>query len=347
MTLAAGMRVLVHGLGRFGGGLEAIRFLHRRGCNVRIADKNTGPDLDHSRQALAGLPDLDWQLGREDEALLHGIDLFVANPAVPDHHPLLAAARKRGLPVTQEVDLFLSAYPGTVVAITGTNGKSTTSTLTHAALQRGGQPALLGGNIGHSLLADEAAWERDQVAVLEISSFQLERLDPCSRVHGAVFTRVLKDHVDRHGTLDAYHAARAGWRPPRSTSSCTPPTIRSPPRIQSAAPRAALRRPNRRPTASAWSTAASPRPPRPAAANASCTARPPAPARRVPAGERDGRQPPPRAASAPLGMQSASPWPPPRPCRSGCSCSAWSMASGSTTTACPRKSSRRAARCVR
>lgn len=203
-----GTSVLVHGLGRFGGGREAVCYLARRGCRVRIADKSAGDDLLAVRQSMQDLPQLDWQLGREDEALLDGVQLFVANPAVPDHHPLLLAARARGIAVTQEVDLFLAAYPGRVLAVTGTNGKSTTSTLLHAGLQRGGMDALLGGNIGHSLLADEAQWRAGQVAVLEISSFQLERLDPRSRVHGAVFTRVLKDHVDRHGTLAAYHDAK-------------------------------------------------------------------------------------------------------------------------------------------
>lgn len=209
---APGTRVLVHGLGRFGGGREAVRYLARRGCHVRIADRSAGDDLLTVKKSMQDLPpggpDLDWQLGREDEALLDDIDLFVANPGVPDHHPLLRAAQARGLPVTQEVDLFLAAYPGTVVAITGTNGKSTTSTLLHAALVRSGRDTLLGGNIGHSLLADEANWRQDQIAVLEISSFQLERLSAERRVHGAVFTRVLKDHVDRHGTLAAYHAAK-------------------------------------------------------------------------------------------------------------------------------------------
>ena len=127
---------------------------------------------------------------------------------MPDHHALLVGARARGIAITQEVDLFLAAYPGRVVAITGTNGKSTTSTLLHRALVQSGVDALLGGNIGHSLLAEEAHWRADQVAVLEISSFQLERMAASARVHGAVFTRVLKDHVDRHGTLAAYHAAK-------------------------------------------------------------------------------------------------------------------------------------------
>ncbi|HZN41637.1 MAG TPA: UDP-N-acetylmuramoyl-L-alanine--D-glutamate ligase [Planctomycetota bacterium] len=204
---AAGTRVLVHGLGRFGGGRETLRYLVHRGCRVRVADKSDGPDLQAVRQALAPLP-LDWQLGREDEGLLADIDLLVVNPAVPDHNPLLEAARIRGVPRTQEVDLFLAAYPGSVVAVTGTNGKSTTSTLLHRALQRSGVDALLGGNIGHSLLADEAKWHKHQIAVLEVSSFQLERLGAGRRVHGAVFTRVLKDHVDRHGTLAAYHEAK-------------------------------------------------------------------------------------------------------------------------------------------
>jgi UDP-N-acetylmuramoylalanine--D-glutamate ligase len=204
----AGAVALVHGLGRFGGGREAVRYLARAGWTVRIADKSAGDDLQAVRAAMADLRTLDWQLGREDEALLADVALFVANPGVPDGNPLLQAARARGVPITQEVDLFLADYPGRVVAITGTNGKSTTSTLLHRALQKSGVDALLGGNIGHSLLADVAHWRADQVAVLEISSFQLERLHADRRVHGAVFTRVLKDHVDRHGTLDAYHRAK-------------------------------------------------------------------------------------------------------------------------------------------
>lgn len=203
-----GTPALVHGLGRFGGGREALRFLRRRGCPVRVADKSAGADLLDVRQAI-GDDGIDWQLGREDEALLDGIGCFVANPAIPDHNPLLQAARARGIAVTQELDLFLAAYPGRVLGVTGTNGKSTTSTLLYRALVRAGQDALLGGNIGNSLLGEEANWRRDQIAVVEMSSFQLERKDPAHRVHGAVFTRVCEDHVDRHGTLAAYHRAKA------------------------------------------------------------------------------------------------------------------------------------------
>jgi UDP-N-acetylmuramoylalanine--D-glutamate ligase len=208
-----GSTVLVHGLGRFGGGREAVRFLSRRGCRVRVADRSATDELLAVQRALADLPGVDWRLGSEDEALLDGVDAMVANPAVPDQHPLLAAARRRGIGVTQEVDLFLAHYPGRVIAITGTNGKSSTSMLLHRALAAAGLDALLGGNIGHSLLAEQANWRQGQWAVLEISSFQLERLDERRRVTGAVFTRVLRDHVDRHGTLEAYHAAKGRLAP--------------------------------------------------------------------------------------------------------------------------------------
>ena len=113
---------LVHGLGRFGGGREAVRYLVRHGWRVRIADKSAGDDLQAVRQDLALGAAVDWQLGREDEALLDDVALFVVNQAVPDQHPLLAAAIARGMPRTQEVDLFLAAYPGKVVAVHAARG---------------------------------------------------------------------------------------------------------------------------------------------------------------------------------------------------------------------------------
>lgn len=207
-----GTHVLVHGLGRFGGGREAIRHLLRRGCYVRVCDGSRSDELLAVQatidKAALDHQQLDWQLGREDLSLLEGIDLVITSPAVPDHHALLQAAHARGIACTQECELFLAAYPGKVIAVTGTNGKSSTSTLLHRALLAAGMDALLGGNIGHSLLADEAEWRESQVAVLEVSSFQLERFAAHRRVHGAVFTRVGSDHLDRHGSLANYHAAK-------------------------------------------------------------------------------------------------------------------------------------------
>lgn len=200
---------LVLGLGRFGGAVAASRFLHRRGFRLRIADRCTTEQLAESRAALDDL-EVDWCLGRQDEGLLSGIDMVVVNPAVPPDHPLLRLAERRGIQCTQEMNLFLEAYPGRVVAVTGTNGKSTTSTLLHAALRRGRVDALLGGNIGTSLLADSESWRASQVAVLEVSSYQLERLEPKRHhFHGVLLTRIGRDHLDRHGSVEAYRAAKA------------------------------------------------------------------------------------------------------------------------------------------
>ena len=216
-----GTNVLVHGLGRFGGGREATRHLLRQGCNVRVCDGSRSDELlavqasfkpakrPSGTNSSGTSGNLDWQLGREDIALLEGIDLVVTSPAVPDHNPLRQEALARGIPCTQECELLLAAYPGRVVAITGTNGKSSTATLLHRGLVAAGFDSLLGGNIGHSLLADVADWRKDQVAVLEVSSFQLERFAAHRRVYGAVFTRLGSDHIDRHGTLANYHAAKA------------------------------------------------------------------------------------------------------------------------------------------
>ena len=206
-------RALVLGLGRFGGGREATRFLLRRGWRVRVADR-AGPDQLAASVAALGAAlgdhdDLEWRLGDQSTGLLDGVELVVVNPAIPDAHPLLAAARQGGIHLTQEIDLFLDAFPGRVVLVTGTNGKSTTATLLAAALRTGPDPVLLGGNIGHSLLEDEPAWTTAATAVVEISSFQLARLAPGRRLAGAVLTQITTDHLDRHGTLAAYRTAKS------------------------------------------------------------------------------------------------------------------------------------------
>ncbi len=204
-------RTLILGLGRFGGGREAAAFLARRGEELRIHDQAAPETLADSIAALAAFP-IEWRLGpaaADPETLLAGIDRVLVNPAIPDAHPVLAQARARGIATTQEVDLFLAAYPGRTVLVTGTNGKSTTTVLLHRMLVQSGCDALVGGNLGHSLLADETRWQREQIAVLEISSFQLERLAPGLTVTGSVLTRITRDHLDRHGDLATYQRAKS------------------------------------------------------------------------------------------------------------------------------------------
>jgi len=209
-------RALILGLGRFGGGREAAHFLARRGIPLRVVDRAAPDDL---ADAVAHLNDhvgegIDWRLGDDSdvEGALDGVDRVVVNPAIPDGHPMLVAARRRGIPTTQEVELFLEHYPGRVLVVTGTDGKSSTATLLAAALRHAGLDTLLGGNIGHSLLADEDEWNARQVAVLEVSSFQLERIGAHRPLRhswsGCVLTTLGRDHLDRHGSLAAYHASK-------------------------------------------------------------------------------------------------------------------------------------------
>ncbi len=203
-------RALILGLGRFGGGREAALFLLRRGYQVRISDHGAADTLQDGISALAGWPDVEWRLEPPAPDHLDDVDLLVVNPAVPESNPLLAAARAKEIEVTQEANLFLEHFPGKTLLVTGTNGKSTTTSLLHKALLGSGFDALIGGNIGRSLLSDEASWRKDQVAVMEISSFQLERVDlDRHRAVGAVIVRVTTDHIDRHGSVTAYHRAKS------------------------------------------------------------------------------------------------------------------------------------------
>jgi UDP-N-acetylmuramoylalanine--D-glutamate ligase len=206
--MSAPLAVVV-GLGRFGGGVAAARFLWRLGYRLRVVDKATADALRESVAALDSIA-VEWRLGGEDPATLDGADLCVLNPAIPNAHPLAVAARTRGMPTTQEAALFLEHYPGRVVLVTGTNGKSSTTMLIGQALRASGIDVIVGGNLGNSLLDDAETWHRDQCAVLEISSFQLERLEGTSlRVAGTVYAPVTRDHLDRHGSLAAYHEAKA------------------------------------------------------------------------------------------------------------------------------------------
>lgn len=210
---------LILGLGRFGGGRPAAEFLLRRGYRLRVADGASRKSLEKSCAALERAaastgdePDtrIEWRLGAPQEPdLLAGIDLCVVNPAIRPSHPLLAAAHQRGVACTQEANLFLEHFPGDVLLVTGTNGKSTTTTLLERCMVDAGLDALAGGNIGRSLLDSERTWHAGQTAILEISSAQLSRIDPAKhRVAGAVITRITQDHVDWHGSLQEYRAAK-------------------------------------------------------------------------------------------------------------------------------------------
>ncbi len=202
------------GLGLFGGGATVARFLARRGAHVTVTDLRREAELAPALRSLSDLP-LRFVLGEHREEDFARTDLVVANPAVPPHSPYLQAARAGGVPITSEVALFLELCPARIAAVTGTQGKSSTCNTLFQLLRAAGLPAHLGGNIGNSLLEDCESMSAADVVVLELSSYQLEALPDRlgttqrpPRVEVVSVTNVLADHLERHGTLDAYAAAK-------------------------------------------------------------------------------------------------------------------------------------------
>jgi len=192
-----GSRALVIGVGRTG--VAVARHLRAAGAMVRVTDRRSAGDL---REALAALaPPLDAALGCEDPACLDGVDLVVPSPGVPATAPLLCEAARRGVPIVSEIELAARALAIPVLAVTGTNGKSTTTTLLGEMLRAAGRRPFVGGNLGTPLV--EAIGGDHDAAVVEVSSFQLEWVDRFRPVVG-VFLNLSEDHLDRYPDIDAY-----------------------------------------------------------------------------------------------------------------------------------------------
>ncbi|MEQ8763597.1 MAG: UDP-N-acetylmuramoyl-L-alanine--D-glutamate ligase [Planctomycetota bacterium] len=203
-----GRRVTVMGLGLFGGGLGATRYLARQGAEVLVTDLRNAEALEPS---LAGLRDLPvrYRLGEHLEKDFVETDGIVANPAVPWSSPFLEAARAAGVPVTTELGLFLGASPARLIAVTGSNGKSTVTSLIGRALERSGLRTFVGGNLGGSLLDHVDELRAEDRVVLEMSSFQLEALSESGLAPWiSVVTSLSPNHLDRHGTWERYVAAK-------------------------------------------------------------------------------------------------------------------------------------------
>jgi UDP-N-acetylmuramoylalanine--D-glutamate ligase len=197
-----GKQVVVVGAAR--SGVAAAELLVRRGATVTLTDVRPQID-DEDRLRSVGVS---LELGGHESATLRNADLIVLSPGVPPHLPALAAARDAGIPVTGELELASRWLRGRVVAITGTKGKSTTTTLTGRMLEAGGHHVLVGGNIGHALSAQVDASTERTIHVVEASSFQLETAETF-RPWIAVLLNFSPDHLDRHATVEEYGAAKA------------------------------------------------------------------------------------------------------------------------------------------
>jgi UDP-N-acetylmuramoylalanine--D-glutamate ligase len=198
------------GLGSFGGGAGAVRYLASLGARVVATDQRGEADLARTLAGLAGVP-VELVLGGHRREDFERAEIVVVNPAVRPDHPLLVAARGAGARLTSEMELFLEAVRARVVAITGTQGKSSTTHATHALLELCGRRAHLGGNIGASLLPELARIGSEDFVVLELSSYQLEALSggaSAARAEAVAVVNILPDHLERHGTFEAYAAAK-------------------------------------------------------------------------------------------------------------------------------------------
>ena len=197
-----GKTFLVIGLARTG--RECARFLAQRGAAVRVSDRRGAEDLQPEIENLAGLA-VDYRLGGEEPSWLDGVDFVIPSPGVPRENLFLEQAHARGIPVLSEVELAYRFFGVPLVAITGTNGKSTTTTLVGEMIKASGKKVFIGGNLGAPFvgaLSQDWDW-----GVVEISSFQLEWIAEF-RPRTAVLLNITEDHLDRYPSFADYCAAK-------------------------------------------------------------------------------------------------------------------------------------------
>jgi UDP-N-acetylmuramoylalanine--D-glutamate ligase len=198
-------RVLVVGLGK--SGVASAVFLKERGARVTVSDTKSPDQL---REEIPVLLDhgITVETGGHGERTFRGQDLIVVSPGVPVDAPPLVQARASGEPVIGEIELAAQNLTGPIVAITGSNGKTTTTTLAGEILAAGGFPVAVGGNIGTPAISLIAAATKETIFVLEVSSFQLETIQTF-RPKVAVVLNITPDHLDRHRTFQTYVDAKA------------------------------------------------------------------------------------------------------------------------------------------
>lgn len=214
----AGRKVLVMGLGRFGGGVDAARYAAQSGARVVVTDKATEEQLRDSIDQLSDASGIEYHLGRHDAEDFASADVVIANPAIPPDNEFLQIARRSGRMVASQMGLFFQSCPARIIGITGANGKSTTTTLTAHILEhaRPKSPTQaygkiwLSGNIGDKpLLTILDQVHSDDLVVLEISSFQIDQLAPIGKAPKvSLLTNLTPNHLDRYGTFEAYCASK-------------------------------------------------------------------------------------------------------------------------------------------
>jgi UDP-N-acetylmuramoylalanine--D-glutamate ligase len=197
-----GKKVIVIGFARQGQALA--RWLPKVGADVIVTD---GRSADALAIQTDDYPDVEFILGEHPDSLLDNADLLCVSGGVPLTIPFIQQAIERGVPLSNDAQLFLERCPAHVIGITGSAGKTTTTTLTGQMLERAGFKTWVGGNIGNVLTDILSEIQPDDRVVMELSSFQLELMTLSPQI--AAILNLTPNHLDRHGTMEAYTAAKA------------------------------------------------------------------------------------------------------------------------------------------
>lgn len=198
-------KILVVGLGR--SGAAAARHCAIRGGEVTAVDSKSARELGGCVEELAAIG-VKLELGASDVDPARGFDIVVASPGIPLDHTILKRARKMSIPVVGEMELAVREIDRPVIAVTGTNGKTTTTALIGHLLETSGMSACVAGNIGNPIVGDLGRAHSSDYVVLEVSSFQLDTT-PSLRARIAVWLNISEDHIDRHGSFESYVSSKA------------------------------------------------------------------------------------------------------------------------------------------
>ena len=199
-----GTKAVILGLARQGSALA--RYLAARGAQVTVSDLRSADRLSGRMEELADLP-IRYVLGEHPLSLLDDADVLFLSGGVPLEAPLPRAARERGIPLSNDSQLFMQACPALVIGITGSAGKTTTTALTGEICRASGRRTWVGGNIGRSMLPDLEDIQASDLVVMELSSFQLELMSRSTPL--AAVLNLTPNHLDRHKTMEVYTAAKA------------------------------------------------------------------------------------------------------------------------------------------
>jgi UDP-N-acetylmuramoylalanine--D-glutamate ligase len=202
-----GQKVLILGAARQG--LALARYLSSQGAQVILNDRRQADQLADEREKMSAYP-IQWVLGEHPLSLLDSTDLVCISGGVPLTLPIIQEAVRRGLPLSNDSQIFMEAVPCPVIGITGSAGKTTTTTLLGRMAQQAANPdqkVWVGGNIGLPLIDRLDEIDQKDIVILEFSSFQLEQMTRSPAV--AAVLNITPNHLDRHGTLAAYTAAKA------------------------------------------------------------------------------------------------------------------------------------------